>query len=58
MVSPLFYYQLALLAIVWLFIMVRHTWPKPGVTAPAAPTEPEPLTPSAPALTNSKRSKV
>ena len=42
MVSHLFYYQLALLAIVWLFIMVHLTWPKPGVTAPAAPAEPEP----------------
>jgi len=47
MVSHLFYYQLALLAIVWLFIMVHLTWPKPGVTAPAAP-----------ALTNPKRSRV
>ena len=28
MVSPLFYYQLALLALVWLFIMLHLTWPK------------------------------
>ncbi len=48
MVSPLFYYQLALLAIVWLFIMLPLTWPKPGVTAPAAPAEPEPLQPKRP----------
>jgi IS1 family transposase len=48
MVSHLFYYQLALLAIVWLFIMLHLTWPKPGVTAPAAPAEPEPLTPKRP----------
>jgi IS1 family transposase len=45
MVSPLFSYQLALLAIVWLFIMLHLTWPRPGVTAPAAPAEPEPITP-------------
>jgi IS1 family transposase len=48
MVSHLFYYQLALLAIVWLFIMLHLTWPKPGVTAPAAPAEPEPFTPKRP----------
>ena len=45
MVSPLFYYQLALLALVWLFLMVHRTWPRPGVTAPAAPAEPEPIQP-------------
>ena len=45
MVSHLFYYQLALWALVWLFIMLHLTWPKPGVTAPAAPAEPEPITP-------------
>jgi IS1 family transposase len=48
MVSHLFYYQLALLAIVWLFIMLHLTWPRPGVTAPAAPAEPEPLKPKRP----------
>ena len=48
MVSHLFYYQLALLALVWLFIMLHLTWPKPGVTAPAAPAEPEPITPKRP----------
>src|SRR5437016_4426854 len=48
MVSQLFYYQLALLAIVWLFIMLHLTWPKPGVTAPAAPAEPDPITPKRP----------
>ena len=45
MVSHLFYYQLALLALVWLFIMVHLTWPRPGVTAPAAPAEPAPIKP-------------
>jgi IS1 family transposase len=48
MVLPLFYYQLALLAIVWLCIMLHLTWPRPGLTAPAAPAEPEPLTPKRP----------
>ena len=28
MVSHLFYYQLALLALVWLFVMLHVTWPK------------------------------
>jgi hypothetical protein len=50
MVSLLFYYQLALLAIVWLFIMLHLTWPRPGVMAPAAPAEPEPITPKRPPL--------
>ena len=45
MVPHLFYYQLALLALVWLFIMLHLTWPRPGVTAPAAPAEPEPIKP-------------
>ena len=48
MVSPLFYSQLALWAIVWLFIMLHLTWPRPGVAAPAAPAEPEPITPKRP----------
>jgi len=33
---------------VWLFIMVHLTWPQPGVTAPAAPAEPDPITPKRP----------
>jgi hypothetical protein len=45
MVSPLFSSHLALLAIVWLFVMVHLTWPTRGVTAPAAPAEPEPIQP-------------
>src|SRR5262249_54510209 len=36
MVSHLFYYQLALLALVWLCLMVHVTWPKRGVTSPPA----------------------
>jgi transposase-like protein len=45
MVSHLFYYQLALLALVWLFLMVHVTWPKRGVTSPPASAQPEPLPP-------------
>jgi hypothetical protein len=45
MVSHLLYYQLALFALVWLFIMVHLTWPQPGVTAPAVSATLKPLTP-------------
>jgi len=31
MVSSLLYYQLALLAIIWLFVMLHVTWSEPGV---------------------------
>ena len=40
MVSDLFYYQLVLLAIVWLFVMLHITWPKRGVTTPPTPVKP------------------
>jgi hypothetical protein len=39
--SHLFYYQLALLALVWLFLMLHVTWPKRGVTTPPASAKPE-----------------
>jgi hypothetical protein len=45
MVSPLFYYQLALLAIIWLFVMLHLTGSTPAVPAAAAPVLPEPLKP-------------
>src|SRR4029450_3979493 len=41
MVSPLFYYQLALLAIIWLFVMLQVTWSEPGLTTPAVPAKPK-----------------
>ncbi len=41
MVSPLFYYQLALLAILWLFVMLHVTWSKPGLTTPPVPAQPK-----------------
>jgi IS1 family transposase len=37
MVSPLFYYQLALLALLWLFIMLHLTWPKRSAATTTAP---------------------
>jgi IS1 family transposase len=51
MVSHLFYYQLALLAILWLFVLLQVTWSEPGLTTPAVPaklkrkrsTEPQPF---------------
>ena len=41
MVSHLFYYQLALLAILWLFVMLPVTWSEPGLTTPAVPAKPK-----------------
>jgi IS1 family transposase len=44
MVSPLFYYQLALLALIWLFVMLHLSWPgrsAPPTTAPAMPIKPK-----------------
>jgi hypothetical protein len=44
MISPLFYYQLALLAILWLCVVLHLTWPgrsAPTTTAPATPITPK-----------------
>jgi hypothetical protein len=41
MVSHLFYYQLALLAILWLFVMLHVTWSESGLTTPAVPAKPK-----------------
>jgi IS1 family transposase len=41
MVSPLVYYQLALLALIWLFVMLHLTGPKPGRTTPPVPAQPK-----------------
>ena len=46
MVSYLFYYQLALLAIVWLFIMLHLTGSTSAAPPAAAPALPEPLKPT------------
>jgi len=45
MISHLFYYQLALLALLWLFVMLHLPRPKRAVTALATPALPEPLKP-------------
>jgi IS1 family transposase/transposase-like protein len=41
MVSHLFYSQLALLAIIWLFVMLHLTKSKPGLPAPPVPVKPK-----------------
>jgi len=41
MVSHLVYYQLALLAIIWLFVMLHLTGSTPGRTTPAVPAQPK-----------------
>jgi IS1 family transposase len=44
MVSHLLYYQLALLALIWLFVMLHLSWPRrsaPRTTAPATPITPK-----------------
>ena len=41
MVSHLFYYQLALLAIIWLFVMLHLIGSKPGLPAPPVPAKPK-----------------
>jgi transposase-like protein len=40
MVSPLFFYQLVLITLVWLFIMLHLGWPSPGVTPQTKPSKP------------------
>jgi transposase-like protein/IS1 family transposase len=54
MVSHHFYYQLALLALVWLFVILYLTWLKRGVTAPASPAESETILPQRPRSTEPK----
>jgi IS1 family transposase len=41
MVSYLFYYQLALCVLVWLFVMLHVTWSKPGLPTPPVPAQPK-----------------
>src|SRR3989442_12307201 len=41
MVSHLLFYHLALLAIIWLFVMLLVTGPKPGLPAPPVPAKPK-----------------
>jgi hypothetical protein len=46
MVSPLFYSQLALLAILWLFVLLPLSWPRRSAPPPTAPATP--ITPTRP----------
>jgi hypothetical protein len=41
MVSHLFYYQLAVLALAWLFVLLHVTGSKPGLLAPAMSAKPK-----------------
>jgi IS1 family transposase len=40
MISHLFYYQLALLAFIWLCVMLHLAWPSPGTTPQTKPSMP------------------
>src|SRR4030095_7425199 len=40
MVSHLFYYQLALLVLIWLFVMLPLSWPRRSETPPPVPATP------------------
>src|SRR4029453_15847566 len=41
MVLHLFYYQLALCVLVWLFVLLHVTWSKPGLPTPPVPAKPK-----------------
>lgn len=43
MVSPLFFSQLVVFALIWLFVVLHLAWPKCPPPALVTPTEPEPL---------------
>ena len=45
MISQLFFYQLVLIAIVWLFFMLYLAWPSRTATTPQQSVEPEPIRP-------------
>ena len=40
MVSHLLYYQLALLTLLWLFVLLHLSWPKRTATSPPGPATP------------------
>ena len=50
MVSHLFYYQLAVLALVWFFVLLPVTGSKPGLLAPPMPAKPKRKRSTAPKL--------
>ena len=47
MVPELFFYQLVLIALVWLFLLLHYAWPHERANRPRS-AEPEPLTPKRP----------
>ena len=53
MISHLFYYQLALLALIWLFVMLHLPWPRRSATMTTTPA-----TPLKPTRTRSKAPKA
>jgi hypothetical protein len=42
MVSPLFFYQLTLIALVWLCVMLQWAWPSDAAAACLSPLDPPP----------------
>jgi hypothetical protein len=42
MVSNLFFYQIVLIALVWLFLMLSWLWPSEPTAVPPAPSKPVP----------------
>src|SRR5215470_3579251 len=42
MIPPLFFYQLALLGLLWLCVMLHRAWPSRGPGSSRRPVEPEP----------------
>jgi hypothetical protein len=42
MVSPLFFYQLVVFALLWLVVVLHLPRPKPGVSTPGTPAQPKP----------------
>jgi hypothetical protein len=45
MVPTLFFYQLVLVAFVWLCLMLHWAWPSDGATAQLTPSQPTPPRP-------------
>ena len=45
MIPHLFYYQLAILGLLWLWVMLHLTWPSRAAVSPQKPVEPEPIKP-------------
>jgi IS1 family transposase len=45
MIPHLFYYQLAVLGLLWLCILLHAVWPNRGAVSPQRPVEPKPITP-------------